>query len=46
MSNKFGFTDAELAEIKEMKEEFERLSDREKLMAKEALKEYFYGKKS
>jgi len=45
-SNSFVFTDEELKEINEMRQAYEDMTNREKFLIKEALKPYFYGKKT
>jgi len=42
----FVFTEEEQKEINAMRESYEELSEREKFLVKEALKPYFYGRKT
>jgi len=43
-SESFVFTEEELVSINEMRTEYEKMTDREKFLVKEALKVYLYQK--
>lgn len=45
-TNSYVFTKQEMQDINELREGYESLTEREKFIAKEALKPYFYGKKT
>lgn len=40
------FSEEEMEEINDMRRAYEEMTEREKFVVKEALKPYFYGKKS
>jgi hypothetical protein len=45
-TNSYVFTEQELKDINDMRKGYEEMPDRDKFLVKEALKPYFYGKKT